>query len=228
MALPGGPALLAVLALGAGAALREADGTTDDFLAAEEMDMAVVMLQSKTRLNAEARLRQPSQSQDIPCPGSATAEAHAWAQVTVLANARCADAIDEMVARASHQGGWEDPHNNGTYSVLSEGNLTLLTQRLTNPKTSVGNVTYTDKQLFTFVDAAEGNCTILACSESQGPSDLDFSTNYCNIHNLYCDAEGCNPVLHAFSSTEQTVLLSSGATQDLAQCDTGYGDAAAV
>ena len=36
-------------------------------------------------------------------------------------------------------------------------------------------------------------CNIEACSESQSNSILDHSTNYCNIHDLYCNDKECQP-----------------------------------
>merc|ERR1719471_1350011 len=35
--------------------------------------------------------------------------------------------------------------------------------------------------------AAAGGCTVYACSDSQGISAADGSTNYCNVHNLYAN-----------------------------------------
>ena len=43
-----------------------------------------------------------------------------------------------------------------------------------------------------------------ACSESQGPSGCDYSTNYCNVRNLYCNsAEGCRVLRHELISKEK-------------------------
>lgn len=69
-----------------------------------------------------------------------------------------------------------------------EDSLELDLQRVT------GNHHFTDKLIFTFTDykAIKPTCGIHACSESQIFSVKDFSTNYCNVRNLYCGKEdGC-------------------------------------
>ncbi|CAJ1381655.1 unnamed protein product [Effrenium voratum] len=65
--------------------------------------------------------------------------------------------------------------------------------------------------IFTFssFDGARASCDIHACSESQGFSVKDFSTNYCNLRNLYCGStEGCVPVKHDFETSEEEVTPS--------------------
>jgi hypothetical protein len=124
----------------------------------------------------------------------------------------------EIQARISGSSGWKDPHNGGIYSVLSGGEGELQTQRTTNPKTSVGGKVYTDKQIFTFTDAADGKCKIEACSQSQGFSVKDFSTNYCDIHVLYCNDAMCKPI-DSFATEETKVspnFLSGG--RDPSKC----------
>merc|ERR1712078_730276 len=88
----------------------------------------------------------------------------------------------------------------------------------TNPATSVGGKVYTDKQIFTFSDSADGTCEIQACSQSQGFSVMDFSTNYCDIHNLYCNDAVCHPI-DSFDTTESNVSpnLGSGG-KDSSKC----------
>merc|ERR1712232_1483698 len=103
------------------------------------------------------------------CPGSGSF-VHASMKVTATAHASCADVKAEIKARASAEGGLKDPHNGGVYSVLdSDAENMIKTQRTTNPKTSVGGRTYTDKQNFVLNDSG-GSCEIVACSESQGTS----------------------------------------------------------
>merc|ERR1719424_2243432 len=53
-------------------------------------------------------------------------------------------------------------------------------------KKSVGGQKYVDKQVFSIIPGDAGSCTILGCSESQSLSVKDFSTNYCDLVNLYC------------------------------------------
>merc|ERR1712139_32009 len=140
---------------------------------------------------------------------------HAKTQVTALASASCADVEAEILARGNHQQNWVDPHNGGIYSVLNKYSSSsfeqITTKRTTNPKHSVGGMTYTDKQMFTLTPKTDTTCEIEACSESQGSSLKDFSTNYCDLRNLYCGkADGCTPVLHDFTSAQQSVDASSG------------------
>ena len=66
-----------------------------------------------------------------------------------------------MQARIQGVGGWYDPHNNGTYSLLSTGPTEIKGQRLTGKPPHY-------KDLFTFTFTASGHgCAITACSESQ-------------------------------------------------------------
>merc|ERR1711990_454860 len=127
---------------------------------------------------------------------------HASMKVTVQASASCDAVQQEIEARAS--GNWVDPHNGGVYSVLSSSNGLINTQRTTNPATSVGGVVYTDKQTFELTSNG-GGCQIKGCSESQGASFGDLSTNYCDLRNLYCgSSDGCVTAGTDFSSTENS------------------------
>eukprot|EP00929_Paragymnodinium_shiwhaense_P066000 TRINITY_DN3306_c0_g1_i10.p1 TRINITY_DN3306_c0_g1~~TRINITY_DN3306_c0_g1_i10.p1 ORF type:complete len:355 (+),score=85.94 TRINITY_DN3306_c0_g1_i10:73-1137(+) len=153
----------------------------------------------------------------MKCPGS-KAWPHASCEVTVTAVASCATVAAEIKARASGSNGWTDPHNGGVYSVLSSSATEIQTQRTTNPKKAVGGKVYTDKQIFTLAEE-NGSCKIEACSESQGVSVKDFSTNYCDLRNLYCDAaDGCKPVTKDFSVTENEVKPSLFAGKDKSVC----------
>ncbi|CAJ1439411.1 unnamed protein product [Effrenium voratum] len=107
----------------------------------------------------------------MKCPGSKS-WIHASAEVEAVADASCDDVMSEMIARVTSD--WKDPHNGGTYSVLSKADGELNLQRVT------GNKKFTDKMTFTF--SQEGSqCAVNACSESQSFSIGDFSTNYCNL-----------------------------------------------
>eukprot|EP00930_Biecheleria_cincta_P089611 TRINITY_DN78954_c0_g1_i1.p1 TRINITY_DN78954_c0_g1~~TRINITY_DN78954_c0_g1_i1.p1 ORF type:complete len:178 (+),score=31.65 TRINITY_DN78954_c0_g1_i1:56-589(+) len=153
----------------------------------------------------------------MKCPGSGS-WIHASCRVVAQATATCSEVAAEINARASHQQGWVDPHNGGIYRVLRRSDAEIQTERKTNPATSVGGKIYTDKQTFT-LRSFGGGCKISACSESQGFSVADFSTNYCNIRNLYCGSkEGCHPVLKDFSTTEESVSPSAFAGKDKGAC----------
>jgi len=152
----------------------------------------------------------------MKCPGSSS-WVHASAKVEVLAQATCQDVMEEIKARVAgnEAGTWHDPHNGGTYSLLKEDSLELDLQRVT------GNHHFTDKLIFTFSDykAIKPTCGIHACSESQIFSVKDFSTNYCNVRNLYCGKEdGCVPVKHDFDSSEVKLSPSAFAGTDKDAC----------
>jgi len=94
--------------------------------------------------------------------------------------------MTEMNARAAGVNGWADPHNGGTYTLTEKGSNDLEGTRVT------GDGKYTDKFDFNFESNGDNACTVTACSESQVNSIIDMSTNYCNLHSLYCNsAEGC-------------------------------------
>jgi hypothetical protein len=123
----------------------------------------------------------------------------------------CGKVYDEMTARIAGNGGWVDPHNAGMYSVM-EGSIQgkeLHSKRLT------GNKKYTDLQLFEFSEDG-GDCVMTGCSESQVTSYLDFSTNYCNLHDLYCgSSDGCKFVKSDLKYKEDVKSCSSA---DKGQC----------
>ncbi|CAE8583234.1 unnamed protein product, partial [Polarella glacialis] len=149
------------------------------------------------------------------CPGSSAFLHHASNQVTVTAQANCSDVMAEMEARVAGiaSGAWHDPHNRGTYSLLSQGDAELNFQRVTS------NKKYTDKLTFTFVDFPQGVCKISGCSESQVFSIGDASTNYCNLRMLYCgSSEGCKPVQKDFAVEESAEHPSLGAGKDPTAC----------
>jgi hypothetical protein len=53
-----------------------------------------------------------------------------------------------------------------------------------------GDGSYTDTLMLSF-ETVSGGCLVEACSESQVESFVDFSTNYCNLHDLYCSDQSC-------------------------------------
>mmetsp|Transcript_30307 Transcript_30307/g.65373 ORF Transcript_30307/g.65373 Transcript_30307/m.65373 type:complete len:168 (+) Transcript_30307:43-546(+) len=149
----------------------------------------------------------------MKCPGSASF-IHASAKVVAIADASCHDVHEEVLARVKSPT-WHDPHNGGTYTILSESSSEIELKRLT------GNKKYTDKMILTLA-AVEGKCMIMGCSESQVFSIADGSTNYCNLRNLYCgSAEGCRPVKKDFTSEEAEVNPSLGAGSDAKACIKG-------
>ena len=60
---------------------------------------------------------------------------------------------------------------------------------------ATGNQKYTDLFAFSLSESKSSGCLVQACSKSQVTSVLDFSTNYCNLRNLYCNrSDGCVPL----------------------------------
>ena len=73
---------------------------------------------------------------------------------------------------------------------------------------------YTDNLLFTFAPSGTG-CKVGACSESQGASMLDYSTNYCNLHDLYCADASCRTIgSSTLSYVEQYTECTQNAKSD--------------
>ena len=149
------------------------------------------------------------------CPDS-PAFVHASCRASVNMKANCSAVRAEMLARIDGQstGKWHDPHNNGTYTVLSEkapDHLQLL--RLT------GDGKYSDKLTFTFEKGSEGMCVLHGCSCSQIYSVNDFSTNYCNLFAMYCgSSEGCQYADLDLDSFETEVKPSLGAGKSKKNC----------
>lgn len=160
-------------------------------------------------------------SAKVTCPGS-DAWVHASAEVTVSFASTTCDAIStEMKARVSKENGWVDPHNGGTYTLTSSSSTGLAGTRAT------GDGKYTDKFAFELETVGSG-CKVTGCSESQVTSIADFSTNYCNLHDLYCGSQdGCSAAGASgdFKYTETDVDTSIGASSDKNACigkSTGY------
>jgi hypothetical protein len=122
------------------------------------------------------------------CPDS-PASVHASCEMTVTFEETCNLVKEEIQARLKSKS-WIDPHNQGTYKLDSASGSSVNASRAT------GDALYTDKMALNFVPTDKGGCKVKACSVSQVTSILDFSTNYCNLRNLYCNskADGC-PVI---------------------------------
>ena len=137
--------------------------------------------------------------------------------------ANCSAVRSEMLARVS-SAAWTDPHNNGTCAIENQSSPVGLAFSRVSGGACRG--CYTDRLTFAFSEesapvAQEGGsaCVVTGCSESQGPSFLNYSTNYCNLRMLYCAAaDGCAPSRHDFATTETAVTHSAGAQTDAAAC----------
>lgn len=154
-------------------------------------------------------------AEDIKCPGS-PARMHAGMKLSTLAHAACCDVKAEANARVDGLAGWKDPHNQGTYKHISDGLNTMSFSRRT------GDDKFTDKMLFTLTEVGGSKCKIDACSESQGSSGGDFSTNYCNMKMLFCGSDDkCHPVIHDFTSSGETTAKIAQASATLKDCFNG-------
>eukprot|EP01061_Rhynchopus_euleeides_P001326 TRINITY_DN1093_c0_g1_i1.p1 TRINITY_DN1093_c0_g1~~TRINITY_DN1093_c0_g1_i1.p1 ORF type:complete len:186 (+),score=53.54 TRINITY_DN1093_c0_g1_i1:60-560(+) len=144
------------------------------------------------------------------CPSSA-ASMHASCEVTATVNGTCAQAMTEVKNRiaANVKGTWTDPHNAGNYTVTSTDVDSVNGKRITGKPPH-----YEDH--FTMKFATSGSsCEITSCSVSQSASFLDYSTNYCNVHNLYCgSANGCKFLSSNFAYTEKFGKCRQHETKD--------------
>jgi len=144
----------------------------------------------------------------IKCP-PAPFISHASCKEEVTFSDSCDAVRSEISARVNGQySAWHDPHNNGTYTFTDNSTETEWSlERLT------GDGKYTDKILFTFTDSGSG-CFVTACSESQVFSILDYGTNYCNMHDLYCSDKECYP----FTMLTYTESVKSCTDDDVNKC----------
>ncbi|KAJ9455286.1 hypothetical protein DIPPA_64838 [Diplonema papillatum] len=140
---------------------------------------------------------------DYLCPGS-PAPIHAHCQVSAVTT----DNMDRTTVATEIQKRLTvvDPHNNGTYALMrfDETNMTFYGNRTTGLAPY-----YVDLWIIQLIEDGL-NTIIRSCSESQVSSLLDASTNYCNVHNLYCGTQdGCKPAtfnlayLESFGSCSQ-------------------------
>eukprot|EP00567_Pseudictyota_dubia_P004495 CAMPEP_0197439726 /NCGR_PEP_ID=MMETSP1175-20131217/6396_1 /TAXON_ID=1003142 /ORGANISM="Triceratium dubium, Strain CCMP147" /LENGTH=185 /DNA_ID=CAMNT_0042969687 /DNA_START=86 /DNA_END=643 /DNA_ORIENTATION=- len=153
------------------------------------------------------------------CPGS-PASVHAKCEMTVRFpnESDCSEVLEEITLRLEHKNGWVDPHNGGKYELLSSSKdkdtVLLEASRRT------GNGQYTD--LLNVQLTAQNGCVVEACSESQVTSILDFSTNYCNLHNLY-DGNLDNAIKHKFVDYQE--VYESCRQRNVNSCNPNEGDA---
>merc|ERR1719401_191462 len=126
--------------------------------------------------------------------------------------AACAKVAAEVSARIGTPS-WVDPHNGGAYRAAGGNGGAVRGERTT------GDGKYTDKFALAFADGdgdgdgAGPSCKVSACSESQVTSVLDFSTNYCNLRNLYCgEGDGCARVKHDLGEYEKEKCIVPAAT----------------
>ena len=117
----------------------------------------------------------------------------------------CSTVRSEILYRINSNTNWIDPHNAGSYKLVEESSTLLLIERVTGTSSWTK---YLDKLTIEFHPLNTG-CIIEACSESQGTSILDHSTNYCNIHDLYCSDDSCKSKKQLHYTEEKTSCSQS-------------------
>ena len=151
-------------------------------------------------------LRRKMVQKSPACPGS-PASRHSQCSLKVDFDQSCVQVAAEIVARLRGEQGWRCPKSHpGSYELISESAAAVQGRRTTGAgATPPGpGKSYTDAFGFQLAASASGGGTGHTCSESQGPSFCDYSTNYCNMRNLYCNtAEGCKVVHHELTSKEE-------------------------
>ncbi|CAE7251079.1 unnamed protein product [Symbiodinium natans] len=128
------------------------------------------------------------------CPGSPVpAGDHSACSESIVFQAPCASVQQEIEARIRLN--MDRKQLLGNYTLLdSEAGACTKASRATNPHADPGP--FTDLFGFRYMSAGS-HCHVLGCSESQVESLCDFSTNFCNMFNLYCsEADGCASVHH--------------------------------
>ena len=154
-------------------------------------------------MSAIATIIAASVAASYQCPGS-SAFIYASCEVTATVAAPCDRTAVEITARMLGLDGWSDPHNNGSYSLTSNTSKLIVGKRTTGGAPHTPGKHYTDKFMISLSPSDSSSCLVKSCSESQSTSFLDFSTNFCNIRNLYCGTdEGCSPVRFNFKTVEQ-------------------------
>ena len=157
------------------------------------------------------------------CPGSPASMVHASANVHAVFAHSCDVVASEIFNRVNGASGWVDPHNEGHYTLLSQQPGSGTPTKI-NLSRRTGDDKYTDKMDLQLTPTAgpggvNTGCEIAACSESQVTSYADFSTNYCNLHNLYCGSDdGCPYSRQDLQSHESQINTGAGAGKDKSQC----------
>lgn len=108
---------------------------------------------------------------DTSCPGSPSL-IHARCKIAVHFDQPCSAVQAVMEARIA-----------GVHDCKRKPGVYKGTYRFGSRTT--GDEKYTDLFKTMLSPTHDGKCTLSACSESQVPSVIDYSTNYCNLFNLY-------------------------------------------
>ena len=135
--------------------------------------------------NRSARMRAPASALGrSECPGSPVSTHASCAFDVHFPSTSCASIRKKMVSRV--QKNKDRKSKKGTYEMIDDDSDS---GKIKAQRTSHDG--YVDKFDVVYQESGEG-CVVRACSESQVRSMYDFSTNYCNVHNLLCNKdEGC-------------------------------------
>ena len=129
----------------------------------------------------------------------------------------CASVQREILqrVRGQHTGAWHDPHNNGSYALVTKDTNEFLLNRVSGTGSSVK---YTDIVTFNFASKSTQQelCHVTASSTSTVFSILDFGTNFCNILDLFSNAREARP----FTRLSYTYLVGKCALADTTKCYT--------
>ena len=99
-------------------------------------------------------------------------------------NATCANVRAELNKRIAGKNGWEDPQV-GTYTMLNQAGNDIRIKRVSSSGQEF------DIVIWLYQDWE--NCRGEVCSASVDELVNDDTRQYCNIHDIYCAEEGCNP-----------------------------------
>jgi len=157
------------------------------------------------------------------CPGSPALKNAKCAMTVSFPYSSCESVRAEILDRMNGVNEWEDPHNKGKYALIQSSSsnddadgllFTIEGSRVT------GDGKYKDLFGFEMKDNTQENvtgCDLSACSESQVFSILDFSTNYCNLRSLYCNASDDNcPIVNSNLGYEETYVKCN--QRDVKKC----------
>jgi hypothetical protein len=149
----------------------------------------------------------------MQCPSS-PAWFHAQCSMTFQINDfMCRDVKEEIERRILGKDNWMDPKSHpGKYQLLDSEQDSTLAQRTTGDGSN-----YVDKFMFTYSDVEGQGCLVTGCSVAQSPSKYDYSTNYCNMHNLICGKqENCKVSRHDMRPPKEQFLNCP--YHDVSQC----------
>lgn len=106
----------------------------------------------------------------------------------------CSTVKTEIEARITR--GYDRKSHPGHYDLVVSEEQCTKASRTTGDGAKPGP--YTDLIGFDYTEVTghpTQMCRVVACSESQVSSKCDFSTNFCNMYNLFCPAsDGCTPL----------------------------------